>query len=243
MGIFFGICQKEKPFGNDIFSIFVSGLVGISYPMKGEVTTLARFFLVTQFNLVTMIEIWKDISGYEGLYQVSNKGRIYSLGRRIIMKNGRSREIKSRVLKHSLDSKGYPFIVLYDFDSNRKQGRIHRLVAEAFIPNPNNKPTVNHKNSIRHDNNIENLEWATHSENTIHGYKYGNMKPNGLGNFGRKNIKSKPVLQFTKDGKFVAEYEGHCDAHRKTGVNRGHISEVTRGEKKSAGGFVWKNKN
>lgn len=103
-----------------------------------------------------MQEIWKDIVGYEGLYQVSNMGRVRSLKRNIILKP-----------TSDMNGKGYYFV-------NLKRGnpkKIHRLVAKAFIPNPDNKPEVNHIDGNTKNNKIDNLEWCTHQENCVH-YTY-----------------------------------------------------------------------
>lgn len=114
----------------------------------------------------TLIEIWKDVVGYEGLYQVSNLGNVKSL-------NYRSKGI-SKILKYSL-LYGYPSLSLTK-DGIYKTYRIHRLVAIAFIDNPNNKPQVNHKNGNRADNSLNNLEWVTNKENVIHAYKVLNRQ-------------------------------------------------------------------
>lgn len=103
-------------------------------------------------------EIWKDIKGYEGLYQVSNTGRVKSLDRIDII----GRKIKGFYISPKNDN-DYQRLNLYK-NGNRKTYSIHRLVAEAFIPNPENKLTVNHINHIRHDNRVDNLEWATYAE-------------------------------------------------------------------------------
>lgn len=103
-------------------------------------------------------EIWTDIKGYEGLYQISNKGNIKSF-------------ISSKILS-PLFANGYLQVRLYKNSKSIRQ-KIHRLVAAAFIPNPANKPQVNHKNGIKTDNRVENLEWVTASENTRHAHKNG----------------------------------------------------------------------
>lgn len=111
--------------------------------------------------------MWKDIEGYEGFYQVNELGEIKSLAR-----NHRYGIKHDRILKGRKDKDGYLRVQLIA-NGKRKDARIHRLVANAFIPNPNNKPTVNHKNGIVNDNNVNNLEWATYSEQNYHLYELG----------------------------------------------------------------------
>ena len=121
-------------------------------------------------------EVWKDIEGYEGVYQVSTCGNIKSLAKP--RKNGNSRCYiqKEKLLKQSFTSTGYKKVELYK-DGKRKSFKVHRLVAIAFIPNPDNKPEVNHIDGNKINNNIDNLEWVTSSENTIHAYETG-LSPN-----------------------------------------------------------------
>ena len=115
-----------------------------------------------------VIEIWKDVKGYECLYQVSNLGNVRSKNKVGID----GRKIEGKLLKGGMFSNKYKFVCL------RKQGEnknclIHRLVAEAFIPNPNNYPIVNHKDGNKQNNNVENLEWCTYHENRMHANKLG----------------------------------------------------------------------
>src|ERR1035437_2005199 len=110
-------------------------------------------------NLPIPIEIWKDIVNYEGSYQVSNLGKIRGLKRVIICKNHRTKSIPERPITQWLDHKGY-YCVDLSKQNKRVHHRIHRLIAQEFIPNPLNKPEVNHKNGIKLDNSIENLEWV-----------------------------------------------------------------------------------
>lgn len=125
-----------------------------------------------------MEEQWKDIQGYEGLYQVSNCGRVKSLGRKFPRKNGSIGTRKAKIKKQCETSKrngkqGYLCTRLLNKENISKCHLVHILVAQAFIPNPFNKPTVNHKDGNKHNNCADNLEWATYSENNQHSIDTG----------------------------------------------------------------------
>lgn len=109
-------------------------------------------------------EIWKDVPGYSGLYQVSNKGRIKSVERRVNGPKCNGRIVRERILKPANDSDGYKTVVLFN-GKTRRTRTIHRLVALAFIPNPDEKKEIDHINAVRADNRVENLRWATRKEN------------------------------------------------------------------------------
>ncbi len=133
------------------------------------------------------METWKDIKGYEGSYQVSDKGNVRSLDRHIQSRYG-TRKIKGCFLKKLCDKDGYHKVNLKQSQKG-KNCFIHRLVAIAFIENDKNKPQVNHKNGVKNDNNVENLEWVTLSENRQHAYDTGLQ--NGLNRRGSKSNFSK----------------------------------------------------
>lgn len=119
-----------------------------------------------------MLEEWKDISGFEGQYQVSNLGRVRSLDRWVRAVSGGCYKISGQLMRAADNGSGYLFVVMCKH-SKYTQRLVHRLVAEAFIPNPENKRTVNHKDGNRQNNYVDNLEWATSSENNKHAYKLG----------------------------------------------------------------------
>ena len=110
------------------------------------------------------MEEWKAIKGYEGLYEVSNLGRVKSLERKVKHPIVREKTIKEKILKYNIDNNGYLYVTLYK-DGKSKSFKVHRLVAIAFIPNPNNKPDIDHINTNKKDNRIENLRWVTKEEN------------------------------------------------------------------------------
>lgn len=193
------------------------------------------YHLKTEVN--KMIEIWKDICGYEGIYQVSNYGRIKALSLKVYSNNKLLYIKKEKILSLRTEKHGYQSISLHK-NNTSKRLLVHRLVAEAFIPNPENKTEVNHINGIKADNNVENLEWCTHSENVLHSYRVLKQKTNKpmLGRFGKDNPHSKAVVQI-KDGVIVAKFDSCREAMKITGCT--HIDAVCRGERHISGGYKW----
>ena len=178
-------------------------------------------------------EEWRDVAGYEGLYQVSDQGRVKSLERTFIDKSGRERYVKECILKPGMDKGGYLRVGLCDGEK-RKTFKVHRLVCEAFHENPDNKPQVNHINEDKADNRASNLEWATARENSNFGTRNERI--------GKKSAitKSKPICQYTLDEKIVKIWASLTEVQRQTGFSQGNISEVANGNRKTAYGFRWK---
>ena len=178
------------------------------------------------------VEIWKDIVGYENLYQASNWGRVKSF------KWG-----KERILRAVKNNKGYLVVNLWK-DGKRKQFSVHLLVAQAFIPNddPERKTQINHIREFEKTNNrVENLEWCTPKENSNWGTRNERVAEKNRGAY---NIlkKSKPVQGIDpKTGKGVVEFPSAREAER-NGYNQGHVSACCRGEEKSHKGLIWRYK-
>lgn len=170
-----------------------------------------------------MEELWKDIEGYEGYYQISNKGRVMAMPRVIKTKSGITRNCSGRELAKNKTDVGYYYVSLSK-NRIRKNHRINRLVAIHFIPNPYNKPEVNHIDGNKANNNVENLEWVTGQENKYHAVYTGLRKPT----YGMK-----PVRCIT-NGKI---YPSVSEAGRRLNVDDSTISKVCRGIVKQTKGF------
>jgi hypothetical protein len=187
-------------------------------------------------------EIWKEIEGYEGYYQISNFGRVRSVDRLIPFK-GRPRKHKGCVIKGSLSGRNRDYVtVILKKRGECKNFNVHRLVAIHFIPNPDNKPTVNHKNGNKQDNSVSNLEWATYKENINHAQKMGLFVNNFKGYQPHRNKNNEHVYQYSLDGYFIMEHFSILEAARANGIPKSGISRVCRGLQKSHYGFYFSKK-
>ena len=178
-----------------------------------------------------MQEIWKDIYGYNGRYSVSNLGnvkRIYTI--KYNKKNKKNEKIYiEKNMTLFTDKCGYKNISLIK-DKKRKTKKVHRLVAEAFIPNPKNKPQINHKNGIKSDNTVENLEWCTHQENQTHAWKTGLRKT------------PKKVNQYSLNGKLIKEWNSIKEIEKTLKIKWCNVNACCLGRRKKSHGYIWKYK-
>lgn len=149
-----------------------------------------------------MKELWKPIKGYEGLYEVSNQGRVKSLGRKT--KNGFHHRVK--ILKFSIHTDDYLQVILYK-NKKRKTYKVHRLVAENFIENPNEYKEVNHINGNKKNNTVNNLEWCTRKQNMIHAGETGLLSKESFRDIPVKAVKGDIILDF-KSKKECSNYFG-----------------------------------
>ena len=163
-------------------------------------------------------EIWKDVVGWEGLYKVSSYGRVKSF-----------RKKEPHILSSCIGKRGYIGVLLHDGNGKKKNERVHRLVAQAFIPNPNNYPCVNHKDECKTNNSIDNLEWCTYEYNSNYGTcKERIVLTNGI-----------PVLKYDLKGNFISEYSTMTEAERNEGIDHANICICCEGKISHCNNFIW----
>lgn len=182
-----------------------------------------------------MEEIWKDVKGYEGLYQVSNFGRVKRLPYSITSRTPKGyviKRFKGGFLKASIMANGYRRVTLYK-DLNVKYMHVHRLVAEAFLPNPKNYPCVNHKDETRINNHVDNLEWCSYSYNNT----YGTVKERCVKTYSKNH--SRPVEMLSLSGEFLKTFKSVKEAAL---FIKGTVSSIERAlnkTRKTAYGYIW----
>ena len=171
------------------------------------------------------MEIWKDVKGYEGLYMVSDLGRVKSVERYVKGRYSNTQRVKEKIKTQSVKDNGYLIVSLYK-NNKSSQKYVHRLVAEAFIPNPDNLPEVNHKDGNKQNNCINNLEWCTSKENNWHRYHVLH-----------KCWSSDKKVLCIETGVI---YNSITSASQATNIDNGSISKVCHNKRKTAGGFHWR---
>lgn len=182
-------------------------------------------------------EIWKDVVGYEGHYSISSFGRLVCHERYITAKNGHKHYLKRCLIK-TKKRKVYHSTSLY-LNGVRKCFYIHRLVAEAFIPNPYNKPCVDHIDCNVDNNSVENLRWVTQRENVYNPLTRIHAKEKQVHLFNELNSKSTPIVRISlSNNQDLKNYPSQCEAKR-DGYNQGAISACCRGKRKSYKGYKW----
>ena len=167
-------------------------------------------------------EKWKDIVGYEGMYQVSNKGGIKSLNYR--------RQKYPQIIKQGIDAHGYPKIRL-SRNGKRTEYKVHRLVANAFLKNTNLLPEVNHKDGNKTNNNVSNLEWVTKLDNLKHQYE---------NNLSSINARKKEIVAICLNNGETIRFKSIAEAGRCLGMDRSHITHCLTGKYKSSKGYKFK---
>lgn len=170
----------------------------------------------------------KDIEGYNGKYTISEDGTVTSVYRiscihGIYMKVG-----KPKILKPCIDKKGYLIVGLYDGRGHYKSWKVHRLVAMAFLENPDNKRCVCHKDNNPQNCHVDNLYWGTDQENQDQAWEDGLHKS------------EKSVSQYDLNGNFIAKFKSQSSAARKTNIPQANIWKCIVGERKTAGGYIWR---
>ena len=179
------------------------------------------------------LELWKPVKDYEDCYLVSNFGRVFSLPKT----DSAGRVLAGKICKAQKHSNGYFFVPLTK-NGKTKQMRIHRLVADAFIPNPYNAPEVNHIDGKKENNFASNLEWCTRAENNKHAIKFG-LRDLTYMHIQARKANMRAVCQLDNNHEVIAVYPSMTDAGKAIGLNAGCISRAVHSKGKS-GGYYWR---
>lgn len=172
-----------------------------------------------------MDEVWKDVDGLEGLYQVSSYGRIKSF-----RKSNHFFGQQEHYLKPFIKPNGYESVTLYDSEHRRYRYLVHRLVAIAFIPNPLGYDAVNHKDENKRNNHVENLEWCTSAYNNAY----------GTARIRQRLTRGRKIEQLTLEGFPLAVYNSVSIASELTGISKAGINNCCSGKSALSGGYVWR---
>lgn len=169
------------------------------------------------------MEEWRDIQGYEGLYQVSNEGRVKSLEREIMRSDGKTLPLKEKILKPNLNNSSRHYQVLLCENGIEKWKQVHQIVAQTFIPNPNGCDVVHHKDHNPQNNRVENLMWMSKEEHdAIH-----------------RAEQAKTIYQYTIQGELIAVYSSAYEAARELRFSQGNITMCCQGKRKTHKGYKW----
>lgn len=184
-------------------------------------------------------EIWKDVVGYEGTYMVSSLGRVKSLERTIPI-NGHYQFVRERFLAINMNTGKYSCTNL-SLEGKHRTVLVHRIVAKAFIPNPNNFATINHIDGDKQNNRVDNLEWMTQLDNVRHAILTGLKTHGRTGRINEKNPSSKIVYQYDLDGKFIKQFPSLSEVGRELSVTIGAVSMCILNPKrlKQVRGYRW----
>ena len=214
-------------------SYYAKGLRGVQYAAceltwkyffpNEEMPEIVR--LLGMYDSFRHKQQWRQVVGYEGYYEISNQGNVRSIDRKVIEKNtNKIKELQGKDLSVANSKRGYRVVNLFK-DNKGTIKNVHQLVAEAFIPNLDNKPCINHKDSNRLNNHVDNLEWCTYEENNLHSIEFGD--------------RGQAVLQLDENDIFINRFESIREAEEKTGVQHSNITAVCKGKRDKAGGYKW----
>lgn len=177
-------------------------------------------------------ETWKEVGGYSGLYEVSDLGRVRSLGRPCRTKGGATQRKKAKILTQEITVHGYCRVRLYNRDGDAKHFAVHRLVMEAFAGS--SAQQVNHINEIKTDNRLANLEYVSQKENCNHGTRNKRISE------GANGTHTKPVAQIGENGEVLKVFNSRAEAEEATGISAVNIGRCCEGTRKKAGGYRWR---